>query len=113
MTAKELVSSWEVTEGLHFRHNGHDLAVCAQGMPSKGSQGVLPSQREAALGAANLQGAGSSLEISLDLEDLDGGEEDDGDWEDVHHLKTSGSQEQDKADFALSLLSCRQPSACL
>ena len=40
-------------------------------------------------------GSGDGLQISLDLNEGNEGNEDN-DWEDVGHLKTSGSQEQDK-----------------
>lgn len=66
-----------------------------QGLGSKGSSGILPSSRELVLPSMQASGSGDGLQISLDLNEV---HEDDGedDWEDVDHLKTSGSQEQDK-----------------
>lgn len=65
-------------------------------MGKRDSSNILPSQREAVLPSAKSQGSGDGLQISLDLEDMQTGEDPDADWEDVDHIKTSGSQEQDK-----------------
>ena len=60
-------------------------------------------------------GSGDGLQISLDLNEGNEGNEDD-DWEDVDHLKTSGSQEQDKVRSSFLLnsesfegLACKPP----
>ena len=67
-----------------------------QTLASKGSVGILPSSRELSLPSVESSASGSGLQIALDLEDVAEDDGDDEEWEDVDHLKTSGSQEQDK-----------------
>ena len=70
----------------------------------------MPSSREIVLPSQHASGSGEGLQISLDLEEVHEANDED-EWEDVDHLKTSGSQEKDKVRWML-LADLQYPKSC-